>query len=307
MARILSSIFLYLTALAVGVLAASRILGPTTQEDACVSHNSPNPDAQQYPDFVSGNLNGTLLIVPIPLEKAREIIPDEYGIAEAAYRALLPAFPAGMYPMMAQIVEDHDIQFPAYNVSMPDFTRAAFEFPFVDLFHDGQSFRWAKTSLLTASNTAALEGTRGYGIDVYGAAFAPVCNAYAAVPGAPATAAVRAHSVDGNTTTERFMDLESTRMSGEPPPYPWSFVRNITNQVTFADPAVGCDPYRRLFNTSLTTGADHAPVPVVGSVRAALEPFAEGRAWEDVYGWRFASMFLEPPVPQSCSSFARAG
>ena len=93
------------------------------QEDGCVSESSPNPHAQEYPDFVSGNLNGTTLVVPIPLTTARRVIPEEYGILEHVYRALLPAsFPDDAYPMMAVGVHDHDIQFPLYDVHSADFS-----------------------------------------------------------------------------------------------------------------------------------------------------------------------------------------
>ena len=93
------------------------------QEDGCVSESSPNPHAQEYPDFVSGNLNGTTLVVPIPLTTARRVIPEEYGILEHVYRALLPAsFPDDAYPMMAVGVHDHDIQFPLYDIHSPDFS-----------------------------------------------------------------------------------------------------------------------------------------------------------------------------------------
>lgn len=110
-------------------LASALVLGahasqhpfPAPQAD-CVSQDSPNQHAQQYPNFAAGNLNGTTLIVPISLETARQVIPAEYGIVEKAYRELLPLFPEGMYPMMAQIVHDHDIQLAAYNASLPDFS-----------------------------------------------------------------------------------------------------------------------------------------------------------------------------------------
>lgn len=120
--------FLRLTA--VGVLlsallsAASFIPVARRQEGGdCISESSPNPHALEYPSFVSGNLNGTTLVVPIPLPTARRVIPAEYGILEHAYRAMLPpSFPADAYPMMAVGVHDHDIQFPLYDIRTPDFS-----------------------------------------------------------------------------------------------------------------------------------------------------------------------------------------
>ena len=86
----------------------------------CLSQ--PNPIAQQHPDLVSGNINGTTPILPIELSLAREVIPQSYRIMEHKYRELLPSFPEGMYPMVFTAVHDHDIQFPLYNMSLPDFS-----------------------------------------------------------------------------------------------------------------------------------------------------------------------------------------
>lgn len=90
---------------------------------SCVNYDSPNPIASQYPDFATGTLNGTVMIVPIPLEEARALIPDKWPILETAYRSLLPHFPEGMYPMMASGVHDHDINLPeVFNATLPDFS-----------------------------------------------------------------------------------------------------------------------------------------------------------------------------------------
>ncbi len=98
-------------------------LATRQEEPGCVSQDSANQHAAVWPYLVSGNLNGTTLVVPIPLSAARRVVPAAYGILEHAYRALLPAsFPADAYPMMAVGVHDHDIQFPAYGASSPDFS-----------------------------------------------------------------------------------------------------------------------------------------------------------------------------------------
>ncbi|KAL7625739.1 hypothetical protein AAE478_004962 [Parahypoxylon ruwenzoriense] len=298
--------------LLIRILTLALIQGASSSQQAmppsggaCVSQDFPNQHAQQFPTLVSGNLNGTTLIVPISLKTAREMIPAEYGIVEAAYRELLPAFPEGMYPMMAQIVHDHDIQLPAYNASLPDFSdiprsllakRASLEFPFIDIFGDGHtSYRWAGTSLMSASNPLAIEGAQGYGMTVHPAAFDPACDAYKALsPSAPAT---YAHARSSNSSF--FMTLE-TRPSWDQVPYPLEFMRNVTNQLTFAT-TQACDAYRRLFDASLTP-----PVPVVGSVSADIAPLPGPRSWSEVYGWRLATPFLEPPVPSDCRPAAAA-
>ncbi|KAI1370415.1 hypothetical protein F4677DRAFT_457892 [Hypoxylon crocopeplum] len=264
------------------------------QGDVCISQDSPNEHAQKYPNLASGNLNGTTLIVPIPLTTARQLIPSEYGIVEKAYKALLPSFPDGMYPMMAQIVHDHDIQLPAYNASLSDFTRASLEFPFLDIFGNGySSFRWVGTSMISASNPLAIEASQGYGMAIHPAVFDPLCDAYSALP----SGATYARSWSANGTRGAFMAIEALP-SPRTVPYPLDFFRNITNQPVFSNTQV-CDHYLRLFNTSLTTGAT-APVPVVGKVSTNLEPLARSHSWDAVYGWRLATPFLEPPTPSDC-------
>ncbi|KAI0600365.1 hypothetical protein F4775DRAFT_582652 [Biscogniauxia sp. FL1348] len=291
-----------LVAAVVGLLASAhhtmtRESSAIPGAEMCISHDGPNPLAQQHPDLISGTLNGTVLIVPIPLSQARELIPSDYGIAEAAYRSLLPSFPAGMYPMMAQIVHDHDIQFPAYNASLPDFSRASFEFPFVDVLGTGHSsFRWAGSFLISASNPLAIEGSRTFGMSAAAASFDPPCDAYAARP----DGTTYAHSVSASQEEEResYMTLE-TRPDGAAP-YPLDFIANVTNQPVFAGDAHKCDYYRRVFDTPLARRSP--PVPVRGTVRAAhLKPFRGVEAWSaGVHGWRLATGFLEPPATEEC-------
>lgn len=117
-------------------LMTTLFIGADAQ-DMCVNQDSPNPIAMQWPSEISGNLNGTTMIVPLDLGLARSIIPAQYGILERAYRALLPDFPNGMYPMMAVAVHDHDIQLPAFNLSLPDFsvsTASAQSRPCLDMY-----------------------------------------------------------------------------------------------------------------------------------------------------------------------------
>ncbi|CAJ2507181.1 Uu.00g083670.m01.CDS01 [Anthostomella pinea] len=273
MSKLYRSTMLQIAILAICVLASARLIN-TQKRDACVSESSPNPAAQQYPELISGNLNGTTLIVPITIERARELIPEEWGIAENAYRSLLPSFPAGMYPMMAQIVHDHDIQLPAYNVSLQDFSRASFEFPFIDIFHDGQSsFRWAGSMMISAENPMAIGGTQSYGIKTYPAVFDPRCDAYKALPNGRTSISSKS---SGNNTS-KYMSLE-TGASWDNIPYSLDFFKNITNQPTFADTPI-CDYYQRLFNTTLTSGAN-APVPIVGTVEANMDPFPCAQSWQ---------------------------
>jgi hypothetical protein len=87
---------------------------PTTVE--C----SPNPIATLYPGSVTGTINGTIAVVPIPYLEARSIIPSQYGILTHQYESILPGFPAGHYPLIIRSVIDHDIIFDAKTL-VPDF------------------------------------------------------------------------------------------------------------------------------------------------------------------------------------------
>ena len=106
----------YLTA----ALVFSNLNLPTVAQDVCVTQDQPNPIFNQYPNNVTGALNTTLAIVPIPLALAREIIPPQYAILVNAYRTLMPDFPVDMYPAMIQTGHDHDIRFQ--NLGFPDFS-----------------------------------------------------------------------------------------------------------------------------------------------------------------------------------------
>ena len=86
----------------------------------CQSQSSPNPIASTYPTNATGTLNGTIAVIPIALDLARQMIPSQYRIMEHAYRALLPFFPKNMYPAFLQAVHDHDVQ--ASGLPIPDFS-----------------------------------------------------------------------------------------------------------------------------------------------------------------------------------------
>lgn len=86
----------------------------------CTTADQPNPIASIYPNNATGTLNGTVAVIPIPLELARQLIPPQYAILEHAYRALLPTFPQGMYPAFVQALHDHEVQ--AFGYKIEDFS-----------------------------------------------------------------------------------------------------------------------------------------------------------------------------------------
>lgn len=91
--------------------------------DICETKDQPNPIASLYPGNATGTLNGTVSIIPISLNLARNLIPPQYRILEHAYRQLLPSFPEGMYPAVLQALHDHEVQ--AFGYVIPDFTVCA--------------------------------------------------------------------------------------------------------------------------------------------------------------------------------------
>ncbi|KAK9425933.1 hypothetical protein SUNI508_12734 [Seiridium unicorne] len=289
------------------VLLASMLFTTLSAQDVCASLDQPNPIAAQYPDVVSGNLNGTTMIVPIALALAQSLVP-QYSILEASYRSLLPSFPEGAYPLMVSTKHDHDLQVPAYNLTSPDFSRAAFEFPFVDLSGDGVTpYRLQNNILLTASNKAAIQGARGYGINVYPADFDPPCDAYRS-DGLGGTYFSATGVRNAGDTIDRFVTVSTRPISSyqKANPYPFEFIQSITNQVTFGNSSL-CDHYQQLYNTSLTA-APYEPVAVVGTVSALLEPFNTSQTWTEAVASTFPgrqSRNSNAELPEARSRYAK--
>jgi hypothetical protein len=119
-------ISLFHISIVVVLLACSALLHTSRsalhEAPICTSRDLANPIASIFPNNATGVLNATLLIVPIPLETARRLIPLQYGILEQAYRSVLPDFPEGMYPVLVQAAHDHDVQLKAFGITLDDFS-----------------------------------------------------------------------------------------------------------------------------------------------------------------------------------------
>lgn len=243
----------------------------------CQTHDAPNPIAHLYPTNATGTLNGTISILPIPLRLARALIPAHYRILTHAWSALLPQLPAATYPLVLQALHDHGVQ--AHGHTIPDFSRAGLEFPFVDLLGDGSSFKWTPALLMSEGHVVALQGAAAYGIETLPAAFEPQCDAYVRVPGREGATAFRAWGAGGEVVETLFERDGGDDLLG--------FFGNVTNQPAFGDGA-SCSNMIRLFNTSVTTGIER----VRGRVRVKVPPLGE-RVWEGVEGIRLDSAFIE--------------
>ncbi|KAL8366792.1 hypothetical protein RB595_008757 [Gaeumannomyces hyphopodioides] len=264
---------------------------------ACVSRSAPNPVSAKFPNSATGVLNGSMVVVPIPMADARAAVPAQWGILEGALKANLPGFPEGMYPLFIQAVQDHDIKMHAFNVSIPDFTRVSLEFPFIDLLGDGYtSFRWAPEMLLTGSNTIAVSGSADYGTKAHPATFDPECDGYKASPDSSATTTT--FSASAPATGASFSLSLSADAYAAPFELPVSFFVNATNQPTFAN-GTACSNMIRLFDQSLfADGRGSDPRPVAGTVAAAgmgpgLLSWSEADEPRQAFGIQVATPFAE--------------
>lgn len=260
--------------------STTPIISTPLDASLCQTHDAPNPIAHLYPGNATGTLNGTITVLPIPLSLAQQLVP--YKILTSAYQHLLPSFPADMYPAILQALHDHEVQ--AFGYKIPDFTRTGIEFPFLDMFNDGTSFKWAPSLLMTAGHEIALKGARDYGTNVFDATFDPACDAYRAASGsALGTTVFEAKSEDKGAAW-----ISTLFAQREGWTYPLDFFKNVTNQPTFADGKT-CDNMIRLFNTSVTTHIE----TVKGNVRANIPPFGREEVWEGAEGIRLDSAFIE--------------
>ncbi|KAH8772535.1 hypothetical protein F5883DRAFT_414427 [Diaporthe sp. PMI_573] len=277
----------HVTALATLVL--SSVLLSISAQDTCTTSSQPNPIAQQYPDAPTGTLNTTMAIVPIPLDTARRIIPPQHAILEGAYRALMPDFPADMYPAFVTAALDHDIQLAALGINVQDFQRFGWSFPFIDLLGDGySSFTMAPAQMISDDNQIAINGSRDYGTIVHPTKFEPGCEAYGRLP--DGSTYFKGHATDGS---DKYVMLEfSSLAEGEVNPYPIEVYQNLTNQPIFAN-GTQCDRMVRLFNTTISQG-QWAPVPVKGSVFSNLEPMEDlTDGLGEVFGVLIDTPFIE--------------
>ena len=108
-----------------------------TSATICKSQSQPNPIAKDRPNEVTGTINGTTAIVPVPYSVARSIVPSQYPILRAAYEKLIPGFPKDMFPAEFEAVQDHDVQ--SMGIKIPDFSVG--DLPIIDM---SQYLQWPR-------------------------------------------------------------------------------------------------------------------------------------------------------------------
>ncbi|KAF9735971.1 hypothetical protein PMIN06_002513 [Paraphaeosphaeria minitans] len=254
----------------------------------CRSQTQPNPITKDYPKDVTGVINGTTAIVPIPYAVARSIVPSKYPILTVAYKQIFPVLGDDLYPAVLEAVQDHDIGLPPFKI--PDFTRVALKFPFVDRLNDGASaFKYTPPQLVSAENLIAFLGSTIYGDTVAGS-FEPSCDAYAS--NGPNETYMRAYAlVEFLLPNARPVADMSFRTAARIPYTIDTFV-NVLNQPLFGDGIPLCDNYITLFNTTVTTG-EYAPVPVEGTLAVRPPLYPNDEMFEYVYGFQMANAFVE--------------
>jgi hypothetical protein len=99
-----------------GLFSISAAESSQPSQPECISHSLPNPIASQFPANVTGTINSTLAILPLPIKLARSIIPEQYEILSDAWRELLPSLPKDMYPALLYTVRDHDVGLGDYKI-----------------------------------------------------------------------------------------------------------------------------------------------------------------------------------------------
>ncbi|KFY29153.1 hypothetical protein V493_02513 [Pseudogymnoascus sp. VKM F-4281 (FW-2241)] len=278
-----SNVACLLSVVALGVPSLAASLSSPTIVDSL-----PNPIGTLYPNSVTGTLNGTFAVVPIPYSLARELIPSQYGILKKAYKSVLPGFPPHMYPLVVRSLLDHDVGINGTQL-IPDFQSVHVSFPFVDLLGDGYSnFVYKKYIILTGTNTAAIEGSEAYGHIAIPATFKPENNSYAF------THSSKKGQIYSNAyTNESDSAVVKTKFKPLPSVGPWpvEFYVNVTNQPIFSD-AVMCDQQITLFNTTLSMGIN-APVGLIGDIEISAPYLPSDSTFTNVFGLKVDVAFIE--------------
>ncbi|KAH8676804.1 hypothetical protein BGZ60DRAFT_403461 [Tricladium varicosporioides] len=255
------------------------------------SQSSPNPIRFVYPNNVTGTLNATVALVPIPFSLARSIIPAKYGILTKAYESLLPGFPKDKYPLLVKGNLDHDVGLGSFILD--DFQSLHIEYPFIDLLGDGYScFLYAHHQFLTATAPLVIGGAAVYGTTVIPASFDPALEAYAYVKSSSGRKKEEIYfDTYTNSSTCPAVTMKFTPTSEHG--WPFEYFMNVTNQPFFSNGSK-CDNQRFYYNTTLSTGVN-APVGVKGEVtiEAPYLQATKSSDFGDIYGFKVDAAFVE--------------
>ncbi|KFY15484.1 hypothetical protein V492_01960 [Pseudogymnoascus sp. VKM F-4246] len=259
-----------------------------------IIESSPNPIGSLYPTSITGTLNGTIAVVPIPYSLARDLIPSQYGILKKAYKEALPGFPRDMYPLIVRSIIDHDVGMNGTRL-IDDFQSVHIFYPFVDLLGDGYSnFIYGKYLIITGTHEVAINGSEGYGQVVIRSTFKPENNSYGFFHPDPPPHSSKTRQIfsdayeNGKRDAVVKTNFKPLKSLG---PWPLDFYVNITNQPVFADGKT-CLQQINLYNTSLSTGAN-APVGLKGDIKVAAPYLPKDSSFKNVFGIKVDIAFIE--------------
>jgi hypothetical protein len=160
--------------------ATAAVAAPVAAADSCVTQSAPNPLRAEYPNDITGTLNGTLIAWLVDLDYAKSLV--EYPLLINAARAKYPDLPAGKFPLFADPVLNFDGGLG--NFSTGSFQRTRVNVPFVDRLSDG--FTSFRANLPMAISQSIIDQSAAAGLplsDAHAATTDPTCNGYEAVPG----------------------------------------------------------------------------------------------------------------------------
>jgi len=277
--------------------------------------NQANPIASQNEGSITGTTNGTIIVIPIPLATAQEIIRSHGNktILKSAYTELLNGSDwSETYPVVIECIMDYDVI--TYDLTIINsFMAARIYFPFVDFLGDGYtSFTYESTILITPLNLLSEAASIVYGTTIVDSSFDPSNCAYNYSPNQQNIPPDRRQIYFSATEIAPLLSNDKKQqvlttlqpLYGEAPPYPLEFFKNVTNQPTYSDNDgvdLTCYQSTRFFNTSITKGI-FIPVSVQGSITILVPPLTTTlTTFTGVSGYKLDTAFLENNF-ESCSS-----
>ncbi|KAL8806389.1 MAG: hypothetical protein Q9200_005057, partial [Gallowayella weberi] len=258
---------------------------------------APNIISEIYPNNVTATINATSFILTVPITYARSLLPSSLAplILTNAYTRF--SIPKTHYPIVLDGAFQHDIRYKGIN-AVPDQPSLRLTFPFIDLLKDnGTCFRYTSYIYL-AQSPVALNGTASYGIGTIFASFDPDNEPYTATnPSGHLAFSVYAEKESSPEIPHRPEPDATATFSPASPidanhAFPLAFYRNITNQPTFGNNTALCDQKIRMWNTSLSEGAEERQ-HVIADVVLGTPLLEAKRVWRGVKGIRASQAVVE--------------
>lgn len=98
-----------LTTSLVGLLASAVCV---IAQPGCQTQTEYNPIAEEYPNAITGVMNGTFSLTFIPRETADSLLPKGYKFLDDLYQGGVEMSPEDLFPVLVKAVYIHDIRAP---------------------------------------------------------------------------------------------------------------------------------------------------------------------------------------------------